>query len=65
MGEPQKTFHQIKEARHKILHIVWLHWNEMYRKDKSIGTESTLGVAWSWSWERGLTINKHEGSLLE
>lgn len=40
-----KSIMSVKEVRHTL--VVWLHTQEMSRRDKSTGTESTLVVAWS------------------
>lgn len=58
MDEPQKALWEVKEAKRKGPHIIWLHLHEMSRKGKSIETESIfclgLGVGTGsdckWTW---------------
>lgn len=42
-GWTYRTLHKVKEARHKGPHVTWSLSHEMYRKGKSIETESRLG----------------------
>ena len=44
-----------ERRRHKKLQIVLFHLYEMSGKDKSIGTESSLVVAWWWRQEWKVT----------
>lgn len=42
------------------MHIVQLHWDEMARKDSAIEVENRT-VLCIRAWERGLSLNCHEG----
>lgn len=55
MEEPQTASHGAEAARCKDCILY-----EIFRKDKSVETESRAVVAWGWAWEQGFVARGHE-----